>query len=235
MSIAYTYNEDGIFVGQTTCQPNPRSPGNFLIPGSATTVDPGEAAEGKVKKWNGTSWDEIDDPVAAAEAAEAQWSKKIVVYEISTKAILWFGVKGELRLGENAEISWATQNDVNALVTDPANSDIDYLELDADPAFDPMERSDYGHAKHKMNTAMDAMEAVDTSAADTATAWDFLRGQRDAKLSASDWTQGADSPLTEAKKTEWATYRQTLRDLPGTVTDPIAWLASPVWPAEPTA
>ena len=40
-----------------------------------------------------------------------------------------------------------------------------------------------------------------------------LRAKRDIRLQASDWTQGADSPLTSGKKTEWATYRQELRDI----------------------
>jgi hypothetical protein len=35
----------------------------------------------------------------------------------------------------------------------------------------------------------------------------------------SDWTQTEDSPLTDAKKAEWATYRQALRDLPSQYTD----------------
>ena len=36
-----------------------------------------------------------------------------------------------------------------------------------------------------------------------------LREQRDEKLVASDWTQAPDypTPLTDAKKSEWATYR----------------------------
>ena len=41
-----------------------------------------------------------------------------------------------------------------------------------------------------------------------------MRNSRDAMLRASDWTQMSDSPLSSSKKTEWATYRQTLRDLP---------------------
>ena len=41
-----------------------------------------------------------------------------------------------------------------------------------------------------------------------------LRRQRNVLLAESDWTQMSDSPLTDSKKTEWATYRQTLRDLP---------------------
>lgn len=47
-----------------------------------------------------------------------------------------------------------------------------------------------------------------------------VRSERNMLLTKSDWTQAIDSPLTDSKKTEWATYRQNLRDLPGTVSDP---------------
>ena len=60
-----------------------------------------------------------------------------------------------------------------------------------------------------------------------ASSWERLRTERDALLAESDWTQGADSPLTEAKAS-WATYRQELRDLPAS-TDP----ADPTWPTPP--
>jgi len=43
---------------------------------------------------------------------------------------------------------------------------------------------------------------------------EILRLKRDALLTESDWTQVNDSPLSDTKKTEWATYRQELRDLP---------------------
>ena len=43
---------------------------------------------------------------------------------------------------------------------------------------------------------------------------EILRLKRDALLTESDWTQVNDSPLTDTKKAEWATYRQELRDLP---------------------
>ena len=36
------------------------------------------------------------------------------------------------------------------------------------------------------------------------------RIERDELLKESDWTQTSDSPLTSDKKTEWATYRQSL-------------------------
>jgi hypothetical protein len=46
-----------------------------------------------------------------------------------------------------------------------------------------------------------------------------LRSARTQLLWDSDWTQMLDSPLTDAKKLEWSTYRQELRDLPATEAD----------------
>jgi hypothetical protein len=51
------------------------------------------------------------------------------------------------------------------------------------------------------------------------------RAQRNALLSASDWTQVADAPVDQAA---WATYRQALRDItaqagfPATISWPVA-------------
>lgn len=53
-----------------------------------------------------------------------------------------------------------------------------------------------------------------------------LRTERDARLSATDWTQLADQP--EAISSKWQGYRQALRDLPETV-DPL----NVEWPAKP--
>lgn len=47
--------------------------------------------------------------------------------------------------------------------------------------------------------------------------FNYVRVIRDAELAATDWTQVADST---ADKTAWATYRQALRDLPASNTDP---------------
>ena len=60
-----------------------------------------------------------------------------------------------------------------------------------------------------------------------ASSWTSLRMERNALLTSSDWTQGADSPLDD--KAEWATYRQSLRDLPASTEDP----ADPTWPEAP--
>lgn len=61
---------------------------------------------------------------------------------------------------------------------------------------------------------------------------DYLRRQRQNLLVSSDWTQAADSPLSDTKKTEWQTYRQALRDLP---TSSSSWttIEDIVWPSRP--
>ena len=59
-----------------------------------------------------------------------------------------------------------------------------------------------------------------------------IRSTRDALLTACDWTQIPDVSI--AKKTEWATYRQALRDLPNTITtDPRTWNEWPINPDSP--
>ncbi len=57
----------------------------------------------------------------------------------------------------------------------------------------------------------------------------IFRNDRGEKLFLSDWTQGADSPLSTTKKAEWAAYRQKLRDLPATVDD----YSNVTWPEPP--
>jgi hypothetical protein len=61
-----------------------------------------------------------------------------------------------------------------------------------------------------------------------------LRYTRNTLLTACDWTQIPDCNIP--KKTEWATYRQALRDFPATVSDAratVTWPHNPDW-VEPT-
>ena len=57
------------------------------------------------------------------------------------------------------------------------------------------------------------------------------RNTRNQLLSDSDWTQVADSPLSDADKALWVTYRTSLRDLP----DHANWpnLSDDDWPTKP--
>ena len=47
-----------------------------------------------------------------------------------------------------------------------------------------------------------------------AEAADDVRSQRDKLIAETDWTQLADSQLSDSVKAAWVTYRQALRDLP---------------------
>ncbi len=55
---------------------------------------------------------------------------------------------------------------------------------------------------------------------------DERRTIRNEKLRDSDFTQMADSPLTDIEKASWATYRQALRD----ITEGYVPVAEIVWP-----
>jgi len=57
--------------------------------------------------------------------------------------------------------------------------------------------------------------------------WASIREQRDAKLAESDWMSYSDSPTMSSA---WKTYRQALRDLPASESDP----DDITWPTEPS-
>lgn len=59
-----------------------------------------------------------------------------------------------------------------------------------------------------------------------------IRRWRTGELSASDWTQGADSPLDSSTKTAWAEYRTKLRNLP-TVAEANGFVTPANWPLAP--
>ena len=65
-------------------------------------------------------------------------------------------------------------------------------------------------------------------AARTEQEWVAVRGQRNFRLSMCDWTQLADAPLTDEKRSEWVLYRQALRDIT-TQSDPF----NITWPTRP--
>jgi hypothetical protein len=56
--------------------------------------------------------------------------------------------------------------------------------------------------------------------------WERLRNRRDGLLAACDWRVVPDAPWDTAP---WLAYRQALRDLPDTTTDP----RQAVWPTPP--
>jgi hypothetical protein len=57
--------------------------------------------------------------------------------------------------------------------------------------------------------------------------WDTIRSQRDQLIRDTDWTMIPGATVDQA---QWASYRQILRDLPQTYTNP----EDVVWPVQPS-
>lgn len=57
-----------------------------------------------------------------------------------------------------------------------------------------------------------------------------IRMERNRLLKETDWTQIPDAVLTDEKKAEFTAYRQALRDIPQTYSNP----DDVVWPIKPT-
>ena len=71
------------------------------------------------------------------------------------------------------------------------------------------------------------VSAHDGPAAHAAIAWQAVRGTRNAKLAECDWTDLPNSPVDNGS--EWATYRQALRDIPQDFgsADAVTWPTKP--------
>lgn len=70
--------------------------------------------------------------------------------------------------------------------------------------------------------------------------WAILRDIRNYKLLECDWTQLPNAPLTPEQVAAWVQYRQELRDLPDSITDPKPLVIAiesgeihPDWPVPP--
>ena len=77
--------------------------------------------------------------------------------------------------------------------------------------------------------AQPIIDAYDMSAEDLSWQWYVVRTQRDKLLYSCDWTQVADASMAAENVAAWVTYRQALRAVPQTQTDPYAI----VWPTPP--
>lgn len=59
--------------------------------------------------------------------------------------------------------------------------------------------------------------------------WEYIRDLRNTYLKNSDIKMLPDIPLTDSQKQDWVNYRQLLRDLPDSITDPF----NVTWPTTP--
>lgn len=77
--------------------------------------------------------------------------------------------------------------------------------------------------------AQPIIDAYNIPAEDLSWQWYLVRTQRDKLLYSCDWTQVADAAVSAENVAAWTTYRQALRAVPQTQTDPYAI----VWPTPP--
>jgi len=136
------------------------------------------------------------------------------------------GIGSTFISGIGTDMSWIP-TDVHAVHWDGSTGEIEYN--DGKPNTTISEIGIYSQAETTLNNEIKRLN--DLSPVNTTSyQWEILRNQRDDKLLFCDWTQGNDTPLGSSKKTEWATYRQALRDLPANTSDP----KNPTWPSEPS-
>ena len=88
--------------------------------------------------------------------------------------------------------------------------------------------------QHPLSTCVDGNLSVPTDeqieADNSAKNLEIFRIDRNELLSKSDWTDLPNCPLSDNKKAEWQSYRQTLRDMPSQEGfDPL----NPTFPEEP--
>lgn len=88
---------------------------------------------------------------------------------------------------------------------------------------------EYSHFDYKIVDGEAVLKSPEEQLQPLDDAWSDLRTKRNVLLQESDWTQSADSPLTDAQKQAWSSYRTQLRNLPSVTTDP----RNPTWPSEP--
>jgi len=73
------------------------------------------------------------------------------------------------------------------------------------------------------------INAVDTNAWTLDMHYNRMRQMRNDRLTVCDWTQANDTQLSAESVDDWQVYRQALRDLPATTSDP----TNPDWPSAP--
>ena len=120
----------------------------------------------------------------------------------------------------------------NGFLTYPVDSDADHVKL--------VQETYYDYTQNKFMSRSPQPNNYYTWTSDkrwvlnTEMLMGEIRMQRLEKLGVCDWTQTADSPLTDEKKAEWVTYRQALRDVPQNLEDDLIDVAGVAWPTQPS-
>ena len=125
-------------------------------------------------------------------------------------------------------MSWIP-SDVHAVHWDGSSGEIEYNNGEANLGITSI--GIYSQADTTFNNEIQRRKDLNDEFTNSSSfLWMKLRNVRDDLLLFSDFTQLADTGLTDSKKAEWVTYRQSLRDLPSNTSDP----ANPTWPTKPS-
>lgn len=248
----YGFDKDGYYTKSFTCQPHPKKPGSYLQPANSTAVVPPTPGANQEAKWDGSSWSLVDSRDYVKQQAE---QAKTDALAESKKVILFYrdnGVDDErIEDAAHKSDSWDSQagepvNPLNQkLMSDPANSNMDWLEVAQFNPADVSRSAWRSFTKKVVAGAVVARDQADIDTDDDANAWDLLRNQRDAKILEVEWyrsrhkdeldmglTVGVDTSLDQTQYDALMTYIQELRDFPNTVVDPkgtLTWPTKPAW------
>lgn len=132
-------------------------------------------------------------------------------------------------IAENPNVSFPSGTWSDDILTDLGYAELNYPETLAPGPYEYLEESvpvekDGKWYRSFIKKDINEEERVNVLASQ----WHTVRGQRNTRLSESDWTQ---LPDAQVDKEEWAAYRQTLRDITNTSTDPF----NITWPAPPAS
>ena len=113
---------------------------------------------------------------------------------------------------------------------------VKYVASNIDELYAEGERQAAENAANPQNDAAKTLAGLTTSQAIQLRLDNYLtllRDERNQLLLESDWTQGIDSPLDSSKKTEWQTYRQSLRDITSGISS-VSDVENITWPTKPS-
>ena len=138
------------------------------------------------------------------------------------------GIGTTIISGIGTDMSWIP-SDVHAVHWDGSSGEIEYNNGEANLGITSI--GIYSQADTTFNNEIQRRKDLNDEFTNSSSfLWMKLRNERDDLLLFSDFTQLADTGLTDSKKAEWVTYRQSLRDLPSNTSDP----ANPTWPTKPS-
>ena len=130
--------------------------------------------------------------------------------------------------GIGTDMSWIPSN-VHAVHWDGSSGEIEYNDGTANLGITSI--GIYSQADTTFNNEIQRRKDLNDEFTNSSSfLWMKLRNERDDLLLFSDFTQLADTGLSDSKKAEWVTYRKSLRDLPANTSDP----ANPTWPTKPS-